>query len=161
MLYALNPNLIYMQATAMTEALYLAFFIWAVVYFSEFVQQAAVDPKGGRRLLERCGMMTAGAMLVRYDGWFLAAAIATAALLVILKRKIRSAPVWRGFINLVLLAGATAGLWLAYNYGAYYHALAFATGPYSARAIAQRGSARECQSMRHSDQSSTASHTIA
>jgi len=138
MLYALNPNLIYMQATAMTEALYLAFFIWAVVYFSEFVQQAGVNPQHSRRLLERCGMMTAGAMLVRYDGWFLAAAIASAALLVILKRKIKSIQVWRGFINLVLLSGATAGLWLAYNYGAYYHALEFVTGPYSARAIAQR-----------------------
>ena len=36
-IYAANPNLIYMQATAMTESLYLALFIWAVVYFSEFV----------------------------------------------------------------------------------------------------------------------------
>src|SRR5580692_1594622 len=30
-LYAANPNLIYMQSTAMGESLYLAFFIWAVV----------------------------------------------------------------------------------------------------------------------------------
>ena len=36
LVYAANPNLIYMQTTAMGEALYLAFFIWAVVYFSEF-----------------------------------------------------------------------------------------------------------------------------
>ena len=42
-IYAANPNLIYMQATAMTESLYLALFIWAVVYFSEFVRQS-----GGR-----------------------------------------------------------------------------------------------------------------
>src|SRR5580693_5762599 len=35
LVYAANPNLIYMQTTAMGEALYLAFFIWAVVYFSE------------------------------------------------------------------------------------------------------------------------------
>ncbi len=40
-IYAANPNLIYLQATAMTESLYLALFIWAVVYFSEFVQDAA------------------------------------------------------------------------------------------------------------------------
>src|SRR5579864_554247 len=30
-IYGLNPNLLYLQATAMTEALYLALFIWAVV----------------------------------------------------------------------------------------------------------------------------------
>ncbi len=29
--YGANPNLIYMQATALTESLYLALFIWAVV----------------------------------------------------------------------------------------------------------------------------------
>ncbi len=39
-IYAANPNLIYLQATAMTETLYLALFIWAVVYFSEFVRKA-------------------------------------------------------------------------------------------------------------------------
>src|ERR1700730_16719610 len=38
-IYAANPNLIYLQATAMTEALYLALFIWALVYFNESVQE--------------------------------------------------------------------------------------------------------------------------
>jgi len=38
--YAANPNLIYLQATAMTEPLYLALFIWAVGYFNEFVRRA-------------------------------------------------------------------------------------------------------------------------
>lgn len=36
--YGANPNLIYMQATAMTESVYLALFIWAVVYFTEFLR---------------------------------------------------------------------------------------------------------------------------
>src|ERR1019366_3094281 len=36
--YGANPNLIYMQATAMTESIYLALFIWAVVYFAEFLR---------------------------------------------------------------------------------------------------------------------------
>src|SRR6202049_1975714 len=40
-IYAANPNLIYLQITAMTESLYLAVFIWAVVYFSEFVQESS------------------------------------------------------------------------------------------------------------------------
>src|ERR1700682_2200666 len=35
LIYALNPNMLYMQTTAMTEVLYLALLIWAVVYFSE------------------------------------------------------------------------------------------------------------------------------
>ena len=46
--YGANPNLIYMQATAMTEPLYLALFIWAVVYFAEFVrslQESKANPE--------------------------------------------------------------------------------------------------------------------
>ncbi|MGD0164281.1 MAG: hypothetical protein ABSB39_17560 [Candidatus Sulfotelmatobacter sp.] len=39
-LYGANPNLIYMQATAMSESLYLAFFIWVVAYFAAFAGQA-------------------------------------------------------------------------------------------------------------------------
>src|SRR5271169_7181879 len=41
--YAANPNLIYLQTTAMTESLYLALFVWAVVYFSELVQEECWD----------------------------------------------------------------------------------------------------------------------
>jgi hypothetical protein len=37
-IYGGNPNLMYMQATAMTESIYLALFIWATVYFAEFVR---------------------------------------------------------------------------------------------------------------------------
>src|SRR3981081_539866 len=36
--YGANPNLIYMQATAMTESVYLALFFWAGGYFAEFIR---------------------------------------------------------------------------------------------------------------------------
>ncbi len=39
LIYAANPNLMYMQSTAMGEAVYLAFFIWAVVSFCEWIQR--------------------------------------------------------------------------------------------------------------------------
>ena len=38
LVYGANPNLIYLQTTAMGEAVYLAFFIWSVMYLSEFVR---------------------------------------------------------------------------------------------------------------------------
>ncbi|HZD92636.1 MAG TPA: glycosyltransferase family 39 protein, partial [Candidatus Sulfotelmatobacter sp.] len=83
LVYALNPNLIYMQATAMTEALYLALFVWAVVYFSEFAREAGDDPARAHRSLTKCGIAVSAAMLVRYDGWFLAAVMAVSALIVV------------------------------------------------------------------------------
>ena len=32
-IYGLNPSLLYMQSTAMTESIFLAALIWSVVYF--------------------------------------------------------------------------------------------------------------------------------
>src|SRR4051812_5280624 len=34
-IFAANPNLLYLQSIAMTEVLYLALFIWSLVFFSE------------------------------------------------------------------------------------------------------------------------------
>jgi hypothetical protein len=148
LVYALNPNLIYMQSTAMTESLYLALFIWSAVYFAEFARQAANEPELARKSLEKCGLTVSAAMLVRYDGWFLATAIGCAAIAVLWGQNRAEAPLRqslmnrgllnRGFINFILLTGLTGGLFLAYNHAAYGNALEFANGPYSARAIQER-----------------------
>jgi len=137
LVYALNPNLIYMQSTAMTEALYLALFIWTVVHFSEFAREKD-DPQRARQSLEKCGIVVAAAMLVRYDGWFLAAIIAAAAGIVIWRQRPVSPIILRGWINFLLFTALTGGLWLAYNHAHYGNALEFANGPYSAHAIQQR-----------------------
>ena len=148
--YGANPNLIYMQATAMTESVYLALFIWAVVYFAEFIRELMKndrlerskdqDKHWARRLrrsLMRCAWCLAGTELTRYDGWFLAGMIGTVAVLIALRR-------WedrdlRLVVLKFLLAIAVAPvLWLAYNGIVYGNALEFANGPYSAKAIEQR-----------------------
>src|ERR1017187_1706992 len=83
-IYALNPNLLYMQTTAMNEAIFLAFFIWALVYLDEFLRATsppAIDPHAmpaqmkPARALEACGMTLAGGAYTRYDGWFVAAIV--------------------------------------------------------------------------------------
>jgi hypothetical protein len=148
--YGANPNLIYLQATAMTEPLYLALFIWAVVYFNEFVRWTgdAEDRSGAasaRSSLLKCGVCLAAACLTRYDGWFLAVAMSAAYLFAALrfmtlraKQKQRS-PAPRGRLtNFLLLAAAAPVLWLAYNAIVYRNPLEFANGPYSAKAIELR-----------------------
>ena len=78
-IYGLNPNLLYLQATAMTESLYLALFVWAVVYFNEFVQGIAIGTAGvlrAKRSLGNAGCVWRARALTRYDGWFLAATAA-------------------------------------------------------------------------------------
>jgi hypothetical protein len=140
--YGANPNLLYMQATAMTESVYLAFFVWAVVYFAEFLRtrtSAVIEPKGTEpgALLARCGWCLAAAELTRYDGWILACAMGAIVAVLTLRhwndRHSRLAS-----LKFLLLIAAVPVLWLSYNAAIYGNALAFANGPYSAKAIEQR-----------------------
>ncbi len=156
--YAANPNLIYMQSTAMTESLYLALFVWAVVYFAEFLralqendapkniarkkEDADRQTKIFRTPLRRCAWCLAGAELTRYDGWFLAGVIGAAVAFVALRRWHSGSPnnraVRQAAAKFLLAIAVAPTLWLAYNGAIYGNALAFADGPYSAKAIEQR-----------------------
>lgn len=126
--FAANPNLIYLQATAMTEPLCIAFFIWSLVYFSDYARQ------GSQQSLTKSGLCVAGACLTRYDGWFLAAVLCCVALSVVLKSRRPLRP----YLRFVLLAALGPLLWLGYNWIVYQNPLEFANGPYSAKAIEAR-----------------------
>lgn len=152
--YGANPNLIYMQSTAMTESLYLALFVWAVVYFAEFMRELKViapqkDDRGQtrpmrtrsvRKALFRCAWCLMAAELTRYDGWFLATVMGTTIVIIALRRWENRA-LRRAAIKFLLIIAIAPALWFAYNWLVYGSALDFATGPYSAKAIEQRVSA--------------------
>ena len=136
--FAANPNLIYMQTTAMGEAIYLALFLWVIVYFSEFV-------RGDAKALTKCGLCLAAASLTRYDGWFLAVVMVASVVLLLLlsgDAKSNGAPTFRvprtATVKFVLIAAAAPVLWLAYNGIVYRNPLEFANGPYSAKGIERR-----------------------
>ncbi len=149
LIYAANPNLMYMQSTAMGETVYLAFFIWSVVFFCEWVY-------GKTAALSRCGLCLAGACLTRYDGWFLAAAMTLSVLLTFWKQALENrgrAALQRrdnlagktgalapraGLVKFILITAAAPALWLAYNAIVYRNPLEFENGPYSAKAIEAR-----------------------
>jgi len=131
LIYLANPNLVYLQSTAMTEAIYLAFFIWTIVHFSEFVRE------GENASLMKSGWCLAAACLTRYDGWLLAGMMCAVAL--VLARP-GGARVRQAFVRFALLAAAAPVFWLAYNAIIYRNPLEFANGPYSAKAIEQRTS---------------------
>ncbi len=155
--YATNPNLLYLQTTAMTEPLYLALFIWATVFFAEYAaprvgaearganpwhHQRGADLNDRGRALRWCAVMLGLAMLTRYDGWFAAAVFAIAALALWIAdsaaNSIWQSPLRGAVIRFLLILAVAPALWFVYN--AYYwnNPLEFATGPYSARAIEQR-----------------------
>jgi len=151
-IYALNPNLLYLQTTAMNEPIFLAFFIWALVYLDEFAR--ACFPAGGgpgtrprmtsNRALESCGICLAGGALTRYDGWFVAAiaGVIIAALFALWWRRandgLRRRAMAKSFAEVLLLNALVPVFWLVYTRAISGYALDFANGPYSAKAIALR-----------------------
>jgi hypothetical protein len=138
--YAANPNLLYMQATALTEPLALVFYIWAMVYFADFAQALGKDGSENdalRTALRRCGYCVACAELTRYDGWFLAGILGALMLAIAGWRWNDRALRWSA-LKFVLSISVAPILWLVYNATVYGNALAFANGPYSAKAIEAR-----------------------
>jgi hypothetical protein len=152
-IYSLNPNLLYMQTTAMNEPLYLAFFIWAIVYFDEWVRGISVETskqvdRPPERALEGCGIALAGGAATRYDGWFFGAIMGVLVLVVFVDwwRKTsglsRRRAMTKSMVEFLLLNALVPVFWLAYNHRVSGRAMDWANGPYSAKAIAERTTAR-------------------
>lgn len=142
--FALNPGLLYMAMTAMTEPLFLAEMIWGILLVVLLDRALAESSTGSgpkaspQKLLILAGIILAAAVFTRYDGWVLAAALWLFATL----RLAASNRFWKALrrpwlIFTVLVAGAPA-IWLLYNVAVFGDPLDFMRGPYSARAIEAR-----------------------
>ena len=123
LVFALNPNMLYLQSTPMTEALFaaaLAAIVWAVVWFRDSQSALAIIA---------AAIASNAASLTRYEGWFVIPFIALY-LLLTAKRK------WQAVLFAALAAlGPLA--WLAHNQYYYGNALEFYNGHWSAVAIYQ------------------------
>jgi hypothetical protein len=149
--YALNPSMLYMQSTAMTESIFLAAVIWSVVYFDEFLRglfpaAGAVQGLPAWRAIERCGMCLAAAIFTRYDGWIIAFVVGLCAVVAALRwlslrpSQLETGRLARSMICFLLLLALCPTLWLAHNYKNNGHPLDWLNGPYSAKAIEKRSS---------------------
>lgn len=122
-LFAGNPNLLYLQSTPMTEALFFAC-LMAVLYFSVRFRQTQ-----GWAATAAAGVACALGTLARYEAWFL---IPFAAAYFLIDAQRRRA----GFAALFAVLAVLGPLfWLGHNWWLTGDALAFYRGPYSAQAI--------------------------
>jgi hypothetical protein len=149
-IYGLNPNLLYMQATAMNEPIFLAFFIWAIVYLDAMLRADGADRAEKRagfsreQALERCGICLAGGAWTRYDGWFTGAVIGVIVVVVVARWWLRESEASRrrrlakSLVEFLLINALIPVFWLAYNHRVSGRAMDWANGPYSAKAIAAR-----------------------
>jgi hypothetical protein len=124
--FALNPNLLYLQSTPMTESLVLACWmalLWFTVRFRE--TQSLLDVVGA-------ALAALAGTLTRYEGWFLLPFAAVYFLTASRGHR------WRNAFVFALLAALGPLYWLGHNAYLYSSPLEFYTGPYSAKAIYQR-----------------------
>jgi hypothetical protein len=125
-LFALNPNLLYLQATPMTEPVFLAGFM-AVLYFTVLFR----DTQSWWAVIG-AAIASLAASLSRYEGWFLIPFVAIYFLF--------AAKRWRLVVALIfaIIAALAPLYWLGHNWWLYSNPLEFFNGPYSAKAINQR-----------------------
>jgi hypothetical protein len=126
--FALNPNVLYLQAVPMTEAVFFASSC-ALLYFSvRFGETRGWGSAIG------AGVAGCAGTLTRYEGWFLLPVVAIYFFWVTLSSK---SPRTRVFAALLFCAIAACGplLWMGYDWWMTGDWLDFYRGPYSPRAI--------------------------
>ena len=132
---ATNPNLLYLQTTAMTEPLFLCEMIWLAVWLVEWRARLANAPHRTEGPLWRIAFVLVAAVFTRYDGWILAFLAWIAIGIVQLRRRTGfSRTFW--ISSAIVVAAPIA--WFAYNAVVFGDWLDFARGPYSAAAIELR-----------------------
>jgi hypothetical protein len=133
--FAWNPNLLYLQTTAMTEPLFVCEMIWIALLLVEWRTRLSTDAEQANCVLGWIAAMLVAAVYTRYDGWVIAFIAWVGIGLTLAKSgNLRARSYWIG--SAVLAAAPLA--WFVYNATSFGDWLDFARGPYSARVIELR-----------------------
>ncbi len=137
--FGLNPGLLYMQTTAMNEPLFLAEMIWAVMLIIEYGRALEADEtKRAAKLLICAGIVLAGAVFTRYDGWIFTCLVWFVALGKMLRWKRWDSTAGGAFVLFTVMLAVAPLVWMAYCSRQFGDPLDFLRGPYSAKAIELR-----------------------
>jgi hypothetical protein len=123
LLFALNPNLLYLQSTPMTEPVLFAGFMGILCFTVRFGRTQGMGAVAG------AGLCSLAASLTRYEGWILIPFVCLYMLAVGGRNR------WRAAILFGLIASAAPLYWFAHNQWAHSNALEFYNGPYSAKVM--------------------------
>ena len=129
-LLAFNPNLLYLQATPMTETVVLAA-LMALLYFTVLFRETQ-----SFAAVAGAGLASVAASLARYEGWFVIPFVALYFLFTARKNKLGAALLFSGIAALAPL------YWFGHNWWLYSNPLEFFNGPYSPTSIYRRALAQ-------------------
>jgi len=123
-LFAFNPNILYLALTPMSELPFLLFFIASAFFFHRWLTNIA-----DRRAFYLCSFFIALATLCRYEGWVSPLFLATVVVVLALRRRISGVERKTIILGLaVSLSGVM--LWLGYNALRYGDPFEFSNAQY-------------------------------
>ena len=128
LVFILNPNILYLQATPLSETVCIATSTMACYYFLVWIQEN--HPK---YLIFAAGS-TFLATLTRYDGWALFFALLILIVCIGWMKHHRWSEIEGNFILFGTLSGLGIGLWLLWDLIIFGDPLYFQHGPYSSQA---------------------------
>jgi Dolichyl-phosphate-mannose-protein mannosyltransferase len=124
--FMLNPSLLYMQATAMTEAPLISAAVIAIYYAARWAKSEVPFD------LVKAGIATAAGTLIRYDGWPLAVALAAVVVGIAWRRHgWGAARAYSILFGTMAFSGCVA--WILYNQILYGNGFDWYNGKYSAQ----------------------------
>jgi hypothetical protein len=126
LLFATNPNVLYLQSTAMNEPLFMAAMM-AVLYFTVWFR----DTQAWQSWVAVCGagMAALCGTLTRYEGWFLIPSVTLFVLVTAKRRRVAKAALFAAIACMGPL------YWFGHNWWCCSNVLDFYNGPYAPRAI--------------------------
>ncbi len=131
LVFALNPNILYLQSTPMTELVLISFFSASTYYFVRFIYD-----REDIRALVLAALFACLASLSRYEGWFLAAGEAGVLILIhfnALRRRLVRRQLEARLILYSTLGFVGIGLWFLWDWLILGDPLYFTDSVFSAK----------------------------
>ena len=127
LIFMLNPGMLYMQTTPLTEPVLIATMTAACYFFLAWVQ----DDES--RWLIWAAACTFLATLARYDGWFLFVVFLCCIVVIDLQKRRTRKQLEDHLMLFGGLGGLGIALWFLWNWMIFHDALYFQNGPYSSQ----------------------------
>lgn len=155
LVFVLNPNILYLQATPLSESVLFATLVAASYYFVAWAQDDQL------RDLVLAALATFFATLARYDGWALFLALLALLVIICWRKRYPLAKTGAYLIIYGTLGGIGIVMWFVWNLAIFGSPIAFLSGAYSSAAQTQGFIAAGYANTYHNLWESLRSYTVA